>query len=99
MNTLPLLPIFSHFSSAHNIYIHIPFYTGPTGANVFVRHLPKDFTDEDLATLFTPFGNIVSATVFVDMETSNSRGFGQNYDLYMIYLYDAIYMLCLRTYM
>ena len=89
MNTLPLLPIFSHFSSAHNIYIpihiyiHIPFYTGPTGATVFVRHLPKDFTDEDLATLFTPFGNIVSATVFVDMETSNSRGFGQNYDFYM----------------
>ena len=63
--------------------IQIHLYVGPTGANVFVRHLPKDFTDEDLATLFTPFGNIVSATVFVDMETSNSRGFGQNYDFYM----------------
>lgn len=49
---------------------------GPTGANLFVYHLPRDISDADLATLFAPFGNVISAKVFVDPKTSDSKGFG-----------------------
>lgn len=49
---------------------------GPPGANLFIYHLPRDLTDADLATLFAPFGNVVSAKVYVDKKTSESKGFG-----------------------
>ena len=49
---------------------------GPDGANLFVYHLPWDLTDADLATLFAPFGNVISAKVYLDKKTSKSRGFG-----------------------
>ena len=49
---------------------------GPSGANLFIYHLPRDLTDQDLATLFAGFGNIISAKVFVDKKTSESKGFG-----------------------
>jgi len=49
---------------------------GPSGANLFIYHLPRDLTDADLATLFAPFGNVISANVFVDKKTSDSKGFG-----------------------
>ncbi|CAM9400793.1 unnamed protein product [Chrysoparadoxa australica] len=49
---------------------------GPPGANLFVQHLPSDLTDADLATAFTPFGEVLSAKVYVDKYTNESRGFG-----------------------
>jgi len=49
---------------------------GPAGANLFIYHLPHDLTDADLATAFNPFGNVISARVYVDMLTGESKGFG-----------------------
>ena len=54
-----------------------PSIIGPSGANLFIYHLPRDLTDADLATLFAPFGNVISAKVFVDKKTSDSKGFGK----------------------
>ena len=46
---------------------------GPAGANLFIYHLPIDLTDADLATAFNPFGNVVSAKVYVDRYTESPR--------------------------
>lgn len=52
---------------------------GPAGANLFVYHLPHDLTDADLATAFNPFGNVISAKVYVDRNTGESKGFGESF--------------------
>lgn len=52
---------------------------GPAGANLFVYHLPHDLTDADLATAFNPFGNVISAKVYVDKYTGESKGFGKGF--------------------
>ncbi|KAF1313638.1 Cug-bp- and etr-3-like factor, partial [Globisporangium splendens] len=49
---------------------------GPAGANLFIYHLPHDLTDADLATAFAPFGSVISAKVYMDKITGESKGFG-----------------------
>jgi len=49
---------------------------GPPGANLFIYHLPHDFNDSDLAAAFAPYGNVVSASVYIDRHTGESKGFG-----------------------
>ena len=46
------------------------------GSNLFIFHLPNDWTDEDLRQNFETFGLIVSARIMTDRETGRSRGFG-----------------------
>lgn len=55
---------------------HTSTIEGPVGANLFIYHLPRDLTDADLATLFSSFGQVLSAKVYVDKKTSDSKGFG-----------------------
>jgi hypothetical protein len=54
---------------------------GPAGANLFIYHLPHDLTDADLATAFNPFGQVISAKVYVDKYTRESKGFGKQLPL------------------
>lgn len=44
--------------------------------NIYVGNLPFRFSDEDLAALFRPHGEVESASIITDRETGRSRGFG-----------------------
>lgn len=45
-------------------------------ANVFVKFLPSDITDETLNQLFSRFGKIISSKVMVHPVDGSSLGYG-----------------------
>lgn len=50
---------------------------GPSGANLFVYYLPKNLSDAGLAAAFAPFGKVLSAKIYCDRVTLESKGFGK----------------------
>lgn len=49
--------------------------TGPPGANVFVFHIPYDWTHVELLQAFGGFGPVVSCHVALDRQSGRNRGF------------------------
>eukprot|EP00825_Cyclidium_porcatum_P015490 TRINITY_DN1887_c0_g1_i2.p1 TRINITY_DN1887_c0_g1~~TRINITY_DN1887_c0_g1_i2.p1 ORF type:complete len:179 (+),score=36.30 TRINITY_DN1887_c0_g1_i2:433-969(+) len=48
---------------------------GPPGANLFIFHLPNDYKDSDLVTLFQEYGTVISARIMTKPD-GKSKGFG-----------------------
>jgi RNA recognition motif-containing protein len=44
--------------------------------NLYVSNLGFDVSDQELKTLFAPFGEVSSAKIIMDRDTGRSRGFG-----------------------
>ncbi|CEL95662.1 unnamed protein product [Vitrella brassicaformis CCMP3155] len=46
------------------------------GCNLFIFHIPSDWTDSDLVQHFQHYGNIVSAVIARERDTGRNRGYG-----------------------
>lgn len=44
--------------------------------NIYISNLHSNLTNNDLMNLFTPFGEVASAEIAMDVFTDQSRGFG-----------------------
>ncbi len=44
---------------------------------MFIANFSNDVNDSSLGMIFMPFGNVVSAKVFIDKATGQSKGFGE----------------------
>lgn len=49
---------------------------GPEGANLFILNLAPQHGDYELMQMFSAYGNVVSAKVFTDKMTGQSKCFG-----------------------
>lgn len=49
---------------------------GPKNSNIFLYHLPNYYTDQDIYLLCKEFGNVVSAKVYIDKITKQTKCFG-----------------------
>jgi len=50
--------------------------SGPAGCNLFIYQIPISWGDAEINQCFSPFGTMVSGTVFKDKMTQQSKGFG-----------------------
>ncbi len=53
-----------------------PSSTSIKNANLYVAYLPKNFSQLELETLFSPYGNIITSKILIDTDTGASKGVG-----------------------
>jgi len=44
--------------------------------NIYVGNLPYSLTEEELAEMFAPYGNVSTANIIKDKYSGQSKGFG-----------------------
>jgi len=49
---------------------------GPPGANVFVFHIPNEWSEWHLVENFSPFGKLISTQIPIDKLTNRTKGYG-----------------------
>jgi CUG-BP- and ETR3-like factor len=49
---------------------------GPAGANLFVFHVPMEWTESDMYSHFAPYGNVLTYRIARERETNRPKGFG-----------------------
>lgn len=49
---------------------------GPNGCNLFIFHIPIEWTESELISCFNPFGNVISSRIMCDKVTGKSKGYG-----------------------
>jgi CUG-BP- and ETR3-like factor len=53
-----------------------PEAKGPAGSNLFVFHVPADWSEAELYGQFAPFGNVIGYRIARERETGRPKGFG-----------------------
>ena len=53
-----------------------PDAKGPIGANLFVFHVPVEWTEPELYSHFAPYGNVLTYRIARERETNRPKGFG-----------------------
>eukprot|EP01114_Cavostelium_apophysatum_P007194 TRINITY_DN1903_c0_g1_i1.p1 TRINITY_DN1903_c0_g1~~TRINITY_DN1903_c0_g1_i1.p1 ORF type:complete len:613 (+),score=125.13 TRINITY_DN1903_c0_g1_i1:161-1999(+) len=51
------------------------FVEGPPNCNLFVYHLPQQYTPSETTTLFAQYGSVLGAKVFYDRASGQSKGY------------------------
>ena len=47
-----------------------------SGTNIYIKNIPKDYTEKELNEVFKPYGTITQSKILMDMQTGESRSVG-----------------------